>query len=109
MRRYIALMSVLAALVAALGCQHIGGKCDCGYNPSDYPIAGPTNPHPSPMNEFAMNVDAPFPTPISVLDLMEPWCTATPAFPKLLNKINGFQYPHPSPTNDGACCLTQQK
>ena len=47
MRRYFALMSVLAALVAALGCQHIGGKCDCGYNPSDYPIAGPTNPHPS--------------------------------------------------------------
>ncbi len=47
MRRYIALMSVLAALVAALGCQHIGGKCDCGYNPSDYPIAGPTNPHPA--------------------------------------------------------------
>ena len=47
MRRYIALMSVLAALVAAVGCQHIGGKCDCGYNPADYPIAGPTNPHPS--------------------------------------------------------------
>ena len=45
MRRYIALMSVLAALVAALGCQHIGGKCDCGYNPSDYPIPGATDPH----------------------------------------------------------------
>ncbi len=47
MRRYIALMSVLAALVAALGCQHIGGKCDCGYNPSDHQITGPTNPHPA--------------------------------------------------------------
>ena len=47
MRRFIALMCVFAALVAALGCQHIGGKCDCGYNPSDYPISGPTNPHPS--------------------------------------------------------------
>lgn len=47
MRRYIALMSVFAALVAAVGCQHIGGKCDCGYNPSDYQIQGPTNPHPS--------------------------------------------------------------
>ncbi len=47
MRRYIALMSVLAALVVSLGCQHIGGKCDCGYNPSDYPITGPTNPHPA--------------------------------------------------------------
>ena len=45
MRRYIALMSMLAALVAALGCNHVGGKCDCGYNPGDYPIHAPTNPH----------------------------------------------------------------
>lgn len=47
MRRFIALGVVFAALVAALGCQHIGGKCDCGYNPSDYQITGPTNPHAS--------------------------------------------------------------
>ncbi len=47
MRRYIALMSVFAALVAALGCHHIGGKCDCGFHPSDYEIQGPTNPHAS--------------------------------------------------------------
>lgn len=47
MRRYIALMSVFSALVAALGCNHIGGKCDCGYNPSDYQISGPTNPYPA--------------------------------------------------------------
>lgn len=60
MRRYIALMSVLAALVVALGCQHTGGKCDCGYNPSDYPIAGPTNPHPSaPVGTTAAKVVPP--------------------------------------------------
>ena len=47
MRRYITLMSAFAVLVAALGCQHVGGKCDCGYNPSDYQITAPTNPHPS--------------------------------------------------------------
>ena len=47
MRRYIALTVMFAALVAALGCQHIGGKCDCGYNPSDYPIPPVTDPHPS--------------------------------------------------------------
>jgi len=47
MRRFIALMSVFAALVAALGCHHVGGKCDCGYNPSDYQITGPTNPYAS--------------------------------------------------------------
>lgn len=47
MRRYIALMGLFAALVAALGCQHIGGKCDCGYNPNDYQILPPTNPLPA--------------------------------------------------------------
>ena len=47
MRRYIALTVMFAALVAALGCQHVGGKCDCGFNPSDYPIPGLTDPHPS--------------------------------------------------------------
>jgi hypothetical protein len=47
MRRYIALMSVFAALLAALGCQHIAGKCDCGYNPNDYQIQGPTPPYPA--------------------------------------------------------------
>jgi|GEM_PF-2197646 len=47
MRRYIALMVACAAFAAALGCRHIGGKCDCGYNPNDYPIAGPVAPYPS--------------------------------------------------------------
>ena len=35
MRRYIAFMVALAALATSLGCQHIGGKCDCGANPND--------------------------------------------------------------------------
>jgi hypothetical protein len=47
MRRYIAFLIACAGLAASLGCHHIGGKCDCGYNPADYPIMGPTNPHPS--------------------------------------------------------------
>ncbi|MCI0700939.1 MAG: hypothetical protein L0241_07645 [Planctomycetia bacterium] len=47
MRRFIALLVMFAALVAAVGCNHIGGKCDCGFNPSDYPITGPTNPYPA--------------------------------------------------------------
>ncbi|MDY3558665.1 hypothetical protein R5W23_005806 [Gemmata sp. JC673] len=47
MRRYLAQLSVITALAAGLGCQHIGGKCDCGYSPSDYPIMAPTNPHAS--------------------------------------------------------------
>ena len=46
MRRYIALTVMFAALVAALGCQHIGGKCDCGFNPNDYPIPPITDPNP---------------------------------------------------------------
>lgn len=47
MRRYCALMVACAALALALGCRHVGGKCDCGYNPADYPIHPPTNPHAS--------------------------------------------------------------
>jgi hypothetical protein len=47
MRRKIAMIAVLGGLAAGLGCQHIGGKSDCGYHPSDYPIGAPTPPHPS--------------------------------------------------------------
>jgi hypothetical protein len=47
MRRMIAMMAVLGGLTAGLGCQHIGGKSDCGYHPSDYPIAAPTPPYPA--------------------------------------------------------------
>lgn len=47
MRRMIATIAVLGGLAAGLGCQHIGGKSDCGYSPSDYPIAAPTPPHAS--------------------------------------------------------------
>jgi hypothetical protein len=43
----IAMIAVLGGLAAGLGCQHIGGKHDCGFHPSDYPIAGPTPPYPS--------------------------------------------------------------
>ena len=45
MRRYIALTFVFAVLVTSLGCQHIAGKSDCGWNPSDYPIHPPTTPY----------------------------------------------------------------
>ena len=47
MRRYILLMGVLAVLGAALGCQHVAGKCDCGFNANDYPILPATSPYPT--------------------------------------------------------------
>jgi hypothetical protein len=47
MRRKIALVALLGGLAAGLGCHHIAGKTDCGYNPSDYPIGGPTPPYPA--------------------------------------------------------------
>jgi hypothetical protein len=47
MRRFILLTGVLALLGAALGCQHVGGKCDCAFNPNDYPIQGPTPAFPT--------------------------------------------------------------
>ena len=40
-------MVACAALVVSFGCHHIGGKCDCGYNPSDYDIHAPVNPYPA--------------------------------------------------------------
>jgi len=47
MRRKIAMLSVLGLLGAGLGCQHIGGKCDCQAHPSDAIIQGPTAPYPA--------------------------------------------------------------
>ncbi|MBA4189251.1 MAG: hypothetical protein C0467_14740 [Planctomycetaceae bacterium] len=47
MRRKLAMIAVLGGLAAGLGCQHIGGKSDCGYNPADYQIAPVTTPYPT--------------------------------------------------------------
>lgn len=45
MRRTIAMLSVLGGLGAGLGCQHIGGKCDCQAHPSDSVILPPSAPY----------------------------------------------------------------
>jgi hypothetical protein len=47
MRRYIAFVVMGAVVAASLGCRHVAGRCDCGYNPADYPINPPTNPYPA--------------------------------------------------------------
>ncbi len=47
MRQKIAIVTVLGVLAAGLGCRHIGGKNDCGFNPADYPILPPTAPYHS--------------------------------------------------------------
>ena len=47
MCRRLAITSVLGLLAAGLGCNHIGGKNDCGANPADAVIAGPTPPYPA--------------------------------------------------------------
>jgi hypothetical protein len=47
MRRKIAMVALLGGLAAGLGCHHVGGKFDCGYNPADYPIGPPTVPYPT--------------------------------------------------------------
>lgn len=47
MRCKIAIVAFLGVLAAGLGCHHIAGKSDCGYNPSDYPIGPPTPPYPA--------------------------------------------------------------
>jgi len=47
MRRKIAMIAALGGLVAMMGCQHIAGKADCGYHPSNYTIGAPTAAYPS--------------------------------------------------------------
>ncbi len=47
MRRKIATAAVLGGLAAGLGCYHIGGTSDCGWNPADYPIGPPTPAYPA--------------------------------------------------------------
>jgi len=47
MCRKIAIFALLGGLAAGLGCHHIAGTSDCGYNPSDYPIGQPTPPYPA--------------------------------------------------------------
>ncbi len=46
MRRTIATFTMLGLFGAALGCQHIGGKCDCGAHPSDAQPVPIGNPYP---------------------------------------------------------------
>lgn len=45
MRRKLALIAVLGGLATGIGCQHIGGKTDCGYNPADYELPQITSPY----------------------------------------------------------------
>ncbi|MFO0823131.1 MAG: hypothetical protein U0792_08420 [Gemmataceae bacterium] len=45
MRRKLALIAVLGGLATGFGCQHIGGKHDCGYNPADYQLPEITSPY----------------------------------------------------------------
>jgi hypothetical protein len=47
MRRLIATLLLPGLVGAGLGCQHIGGKCDCQAHPSDTVIQGPTAPYPT--------------------------------------------------------------
>jgi hypothetical protein len=64
MRRIFASVAACAALALfAVGCQHVGGKCDCGYNPNDYHITGPTDPHASAPLMKGTGPSMPAPTP----------------------------------------------
>ena len=47
MYRRILLACVLSFLAAGLGCQHVGGKCDCQAHPADAVPLPITNPYPS--------------------------------------------------------------
>gem|GEM_PF-2418000 len=44
---FILLGSLGLGGVLAAGCQHIGGKHDCGFHPNDYVLPAPSHPYPS--------------------------------------------------------------
>jgi hypothetical protein len=47
MRRALVLTATFGAFVVGLGCNHIGGKCDCTNNPADAVIPVPNQPYPT--------------------------------------------------------------
>jgi hypothetical protein len=47
MKRLVFGQILISGVLATLGCQHIGGKHDCGYHPNDYMLPPATNPYPS--------------------------------------------------------------
>lgn len=63
MSRFFATLVLLGGLGAGIGCQHIGGKADCGYNPADYPIQGPTQPYPTFAPNSLAKPGEPMPAP----------------------------------------------
>lgn len=45
MRRIVALAGIAGIVVVGLGCKHVGGTCDCGYNPASTVIHPPGQPY----------------------------------------------------------------
>ena len=45
MRRIMTLSAVLGLFAAGLGCHHVAGKCDCTYDPADFPLPTPNQPY----------------------------------------------------------------
>lgn len=45
MRRFALLAAVCGLILAGLGCQHVGGKCDCTYHADDAHAYQPANPY----------------------------------------------------------------
>ena len=49
MRKFIAILGV--ALLGALGCRHVGGRCDCGPVPGEATLYAPLHGYPAPAKE----------------------------------------------------------
>jgi hypothetical protein len=69
MRRTFTLSAVFGLIVAGLGCHHVAGKCDCTYNPANFPLPTPNQPFAqigSPIVGLPANA-APEPSPMEKL------------------------------------------
>ncbi|MGL4421555.1 MAG: hypothetical protein ACRCZF_12870 [Gemmataceae bacterium] len=45
MRRIVAMASVFGVLAVAVGCQHVGGVCDCTHHPDNAVLPTGGNPY----------------------------------------------------------------
>ena len=65
MRKIIAILGV--CVLGAIGCHHVGGKCDCGAQPGDAGVYAPYQTAPIKMGSgtttLPMTTTAPVPMP----------------------------------------------
>lgn len=66
MSRALTLTAVFGLFVAGLGCHHVAGKCDCTFDPADFPLPTPNQPYPQVGSPIVGSAVTPLPAPAPV-------------------------------------------